>query len=267
MISMLPRSMSRSYRSASLNVAHPTRLDPAATKHDLRRSKTRRLTGYRPIRPPAAFERTSTLRLANRALRRTDFPSKRNAERMATREPANKTCDTVELRAGDVARLFDALDPLPLRSRDLSKQTEEFLVSRARELPRNQALRVIIDAPPTEAEGAGAKDIEVAFHRHFVDRTEDARCDLNELFRIGRISLAVGIGVLVICVVASRVASGVFAGTPLAGVFEEGLLILGWVANWRPLEIFLYDWWPLARRVGLYRRLAAAPVEMRADNP
>jgi hypothetical protein len=44
---------------------------------------------------------------------------------------------------------------------------------------------------------------------------------------------------------------------------EESFLILGWVANWRPLEIFLYDWWPLARRRDLNRRLAAAVVEVK----
>ena len=37
--------------------------------------------------------------------------------------------------------------------------------------------------------------------------------------------------------------------------------MLGWVANWRPLEIFLYDWWPIARRRDLYRRFSAAVVE------
>jgi hypothetical protein len=26
-------------------------------------------------------------------------------------------------------------------------------------------------------------------------------------------------------------------------VIEESLLIFGWVANWRPIEIFLSDWW------------------------
>jgi hypothetical protein len=33
---------------------------------------------------------------------------------------------------------------------------------------------------------------------------------------------------------------------------------------WRPLEIFLYDWWPLRRMVRLYRKLAAMPTELRA---
>ncbi|WP_018237652.1 hypothetical protein [Ensifer sp. BR816] len=45
-------------------------------------------------------------------------------------------------------------------------------------------------------------------------------------------------------------------------VIGEGLLIFGWVANWRALEIFLYGWWPIVRRRRLYRRLAAAEVKV-----
>jgi hypothetical protein len=46
-------------------------------------------------------------------------------------------------------------------------------------------------------------------------------------------------------------------------LIEESLLILGWVANWRPLEIFLYDWWPIRRQSLLYKHLSAMPVEVR----
>jgi hypothetical protein len=46
-------------------------------------------------------------------------------------------------------------------------------------------------------------------------------------------------------------------------VVSESLLILGWVANWRPVEIFFYGWSPIVRRRTLYRRLAAARVEVR----
>ena len=45
-------------------------------------------------------------------------------------------------------------------------------------------------------------------------------------------------------------------------VVEESLLTFGWVANWRPIEIFLYEWWPIVRRRNLYRRLAAAEVDL-----
>ena len=55
--------------------------------------------------------------------------------------------------------------------------------------------------------------------------------------------------------------SGYLVEFPFRRLVEESLLILGWVANWRPLEIFLYDWWPLVRRRDLYRRLSEAGVE------
>ena len=39
------------------------------------------------------------------------------------------------------------------------------------------------------------------------------------------------------------------------------------MANWRPIEIFLYDWWPIVRRRDLYRRLGEAEVELRPYRP
>ena len=48
----------------------------------------------------------------------------------------------------------------------------------------------------------------------------------------------------------------------MARALEESFIIVGWVANWKPMETFLYDWWPLKRRRDLYRRLAAASVKI-----
>jgi hypothetical protein len=50
---------------------------------------------------------------------------------------------------------------------------------------------------------------------------------------------------------------------PITRVIEESLIIFGWVANWRPIEILLYEWWPIARRRNLYRWLARAAVALR----
>ena len=59
----------------------------------------------------------------------------------------------------------------------------------------------------------------------------------------------------------AHLAGSYLTETALKRLAEESFLILGWVANWRPLEIFLYDWWPLARRRDLYNRLSVATVE------
>jgi hypothetical protein len=49
----------------------------------------------------------------------------------------------------------------------------------------------------------------------------------------------------------------------LSIVIREGLIIAGWVAMWRPMEIFLYEWWPLRRKGRLYQKLSRMHVEIR----
>jgi hypothetical protein len=49
-------------------------------------------------------------------------------------------------------------------------------------------------------------------------------------------------------------------------VLREGLIIAGWVAMWRPMEIFLYEWWPLLRRGRLYEKLSQMRVVVRKRN-
>ena len=43
---------------------------------------------------------------------------------------------------------------------------------------------------------------------------------------------------------------------------REGFLIGGWVAMWRPLEVFLYDWWPIRADGRLLQRLSTMPVRI-----
>jgi hypothetical protein len=169
----------------------------------------------------------------------------------------------IELRVDGVAQLFDTLDPFPFRERDLDREVETYIVGWARELSTSQAIKIVVHFPETEAQTRAARELAAAFGRYFSDRADVLQRDLNELFRIGRRSLGIGVPILIACLVASHLAAGFLVEAPFRRLVEESFLILGWVANWRPLEIFLYDWWPLARRRDLYRRLAAATVESR----
>jgi hypothetical protein len=83
------------------------------------------------------------------------------------------------------------------------------------------------------------------------------------MFRIGRLSLAIGLAVLALCVLVGQAALVLIGSGPAGRILWEGLIILGWVANWRPIEIFLYDWWPLVRRRRLFQRLSQSTVETR----
>ncbi len=169
---------------------------------------------------------------------------------------------TIELKVEKVSQLFDSLDPFPFRERDLDREAEEFIVGWARELPRGRPIRIVLHLPVQEAESEHAKDLGKAFSTFFHYRADVLTNDLRELFRIGRFSLAIGLVVLAICVFAGGAVSSAFRKSEFAKFADEGLVILGWVANWRPIEIFLYEWWPIVRRRNLYRRLAAARLEL-----
>jgi hypothetical protein len=57
--------------------------------------------------------------------------------------------------------------------------------------------------------------------------------------------------------------AGIVTAEPLASIISESLIIVGWVANWKPIEIFLYEWWPIRRQISLYERLRDAEVSIR----
>ena len=169
--------------------------------------------------------------------------------------------NVVQIRVDDIAQLFHTLDPFPFREKDLDREAEEYIVGWARELPVDRPFRIVIHFPDDQSQTELARDLPEALGKYFAGRAGVIQGDLNELFRIGRRSLAIGVAILVACLLASNLASGFLAEASFKKMVEESFLILGWVANWRPLEIFLYDWWPIARRRDLYRRLSTAAIE------
>jgi len=172
--------------------------------------------------------------------------------------------EAIELRVSEIGQLFQSLDPFPFREKDLDKEVDEYIVGWARELSNDRPIKIIIQLPEKQAHTKAVSELAEAFARYFSYRADLLQRELNELYRVGRRFFAIGITVLVACLGLSQVAGKYLPEGPFRRLVEQSLPILGWVANWRPLEIFLYDWWPLARRRDLYRRLSAASVEIKA---
>jgi hypothetical protein len=175
--------------------------------------------------------------------------------------------NSIEIRVGKLAQLFHGLDPFPFREKELDKDAEEFIVSWARELPRDKPFKIVVHMPEEQLALPEAQDVRPAIEQFFAYRAQVMTLELKELFRIGRRSLAIGFTVLLLSVLASQAVAPKIKPAPLGKVIEESLLIFAWVANWRPIEIFLYDWWPIVRRRDLYRRLGEAEVELRSYRP
>ena len=43
---------------------------------------------------------------------------------------------------------------------------------------------------------------------------------------------------------------------------QESVVIGGWVALWHPLNVFLYDWWPIRAEARLFDRLSKMDVQL-----
>ena len=181
--------------------------------------------------------------------------------RPAESEPTPPRQEVIELRIGELRQLFNAIDPSPFRERDLDQNAEAFILGWARELPRKArlAMLVYVDRPIATEDPAVVRDAVRAF---FSQRANGSRQRLRQLLRIGRTSLVIGITLLAASVGLGSLVANTLPGRPIAGILRESLLIGGWLAMWRPLDTFLYDWWPIRSEAALFDRLSAMPVRV-----
>lgn len=168
---------------------------------------------------------------------------------------------TIELHVREVEQLFESLDPCPFYERDLDADADEYIVASLRELREPPtAIVVYVDRPSGQPDEQ--RTLEQAIHRHFARKAQLARRELRGLVRRGWISLSIGIAFLATMLAASEAVVRNMEARPLATLLRESLVIGGWVAMWKPLEIFLYDWWPIASERRAFTVLSQLPVRL-----
>lgn len=166
----------------------------------------------------------------------------------------------IEVRLRELSQLFNLMDPSPFIDRDLDADAEEFIVGWARELPPHRELELVIHltTPPESDRAAGTEE---AVHHYFASRAEAKGRELRQLLRVGRASLLIGFLFLAACF-GLGVLGRQFLPAGWGDFVELGLQIVGWVAMWRPLEIYLYDWWPVRNDRRLLERLSRMKVRL-----
>ena len=171
-------------------------------------------------------------------------------------------CQPIEVHVSELKQLFNAMDPAPFRQRDLDPDAEDFIVGWAREIPSDAALALVVhlDRPAgLPEEPAILRD---AIREFFSQRALASRRRLRLLFRRGRTSLAIGVTFLAVSLLVGDLVARLLGERRIGDLIRESFSIGGWVAMWRPLEIFLYDWWPIRADARLAERLSAMPVRI-----
>jgi hypothetical protein len=166
----------------------------------------------------------------------------------------------IEIRLTDIYRLFNSLDPSPFLERDLDDEAEDYIVRSVGEFPLKTPLKLVFYIPKS-TQGEIVHLLPESIHNYFNYRMNDSAKRLRSFLRQGRISLLIGIVFLCFCIGLSELIARVGQGTSV-NILTEGLLIIGWVAMWRPIEIFLYDWWTIYYQQKVFDKLSHITIDI-----
>ena len=173
----------------------------------------------------------------------------------------------VDIRIKTSRQLFDGRDPAPFRERDLDDRAIEYLVGAVEELPRRARIKLVFWISEEPAPQLPDDTLIEAVRAHFRYEEEKLDRQLRQHIQRGQLFLMVGVVVLILFLSLAELTDAVPGGR-VRQILREGLVITGWVAMWRPLEVLFYDWWPLVQDRKLRRRLREAVMEVHhGDEP
>lgn len=170
----------------------------------------------------------------------------------------------VELALRTPRQLFDDRDPAPFRARDLDDDAVQWLLDAIDEIPRGTRVSFLLHfAEHSDDPNFSESAIGQAIRAHFRYLLGMNRRAVRAQIRYGLWSLMFAGTVLGLCMGGESALRPLAATRPWAAVGREGLVILGWVALWRPLETILFAWWPFMTRSRLLHRVLRAEVRVR----
>jgi hypothetical protein len=178
---------------------------------------------------------------------------------------------TIRVDLDSIEYLFTPPQPSPLEGRFESVAGIDRIEHCVRALPhstRAEAVMVIglAEVPPNQTDLEKRVATAIAGHCHA--RMADIDTDLKHTMHAGRDALWLGLGFLACCLALSSAGAAATTLPPLVQrLFSEGFMIAGWVALWRPIELLLYDSWPLRRDIRVLRAMADMPVTITSSSP
>ncbi len=168
---------------------------------------------------------------------------------------------TVNIRVRNLAQLFNSLDASPFWDRDLDTHAAAFIEE---EFSENRSAALWhLHVHASEGEDL-APDLQPAVEHYYTRMAHSAALRLREQLHLGQLALLGGLAIFLLSMSARRILVSLLPRglSPLLG---EGLIILAWLALWRPVETLVYGWVPLYRQRRLYQRLAAVQVTVRME--
>ena len=168
----------------------------------------------------------------------------------------------IEMKYGSIKNIFNTIDPSPILDKDLNDSTADYITSSVQELGTDKNIKIIFYLPGNVRIAPWTRTLTQVLHNYYEYKSQNELRTLKFLLAEGRISFLIGIVFLIICVLVGEFIPKYDQGT-LGNFAKEGLLIGGWVAMWKPVQLLLYDWWPILRKYKVYKKLCGVSAEVR----
>lgn len=168
----------------------------------------------------------------------------------------------VEVAINDFRQLFNERDPAPFRNRDLDEDFASYVVGSVQEFPLKTAmkLRIIVDH---EIDFSLDRNIiSDSIKSYFFYESKRVQAHRRKQKRISRFFLLIGFLTLFFCLGTVQFLYLKQHDSTVIDIIREGLVIIGWVAMWRPIESILYDWFPLYEEQKYFDKIADLPIEI-----
>lgn len=173
---------------------------------------------------------------------------------------------TIILVLTNVEQLFDTDVPVPSEYVALDSDVLDFFASTIRKHQKAcREFRLIVRLPEQalrEVEPYMRTSVDLTLKGYFLAREKRIAERLHELFQDAWKMFGFGFAFMLACTLLRTYLAPEEVHT-LMSSFREGLLVIGWVALWKPVEELLFNWWPLKRELASWHKLSK--MEMKVE--
>ncbi len=170
----------------------------------------------------------------------------------------------IAVHLDDISHLFNAPEFDPFADRPVYTTGLESAANQIKMTSRRSRHRLVFYLPDEKITPDLEATVRRALDHYCVYKLEEARREVKLLRWEGFEALETGLIFMSICLFISLYISKVQGMAEyLRNFISEGLSIVGWVSMWKPIDIFLYQWWPHWQSRFVYEKLQKAELVIR----
>lgn len=176
----------------------------------------------------------------------------------------SKPVHEIRIYLDEIDHLFKAPDFDPFANQPVFTSGLESAANEVKMASRRSLHRLVLYLPGEKINAKLEATTRKALDNFCSYRLEESQREVTLLRWEGFEALQTGLIFMAVCLFISLYIRE-FQGIPeyLRTFISEGLSIVGWVSMWKPIDIFLYQWWPHWQSRFIYEKLKQAELVFR----